>query len=67
MSNPTIRAAHSNWPRYNRSLRDASWVHLRGSVVQRVFAHDIYHSAERTRPSATPAFRSSTSGTDTLR
>ena len=22
------------------------WVHTRGSVIQRVFAHDIYHSAE---------------------
>ncbi|MDQ3881180.1 MAG: DinB family protein [Chloroflexota bacterium] len=25
---------------------DASWVHTRGSVIQRVFAHDIWHSAE---------------------
>jgi hypothetical protein len=25
---------------------DASWVHTRGAVIQRVFAHDIYHSAE---------------------
>ena len=22
------------------------WVHLRGSVIQRVFSHDVYHSAE---------------------
>ncbi|MDQ3690927.1 MAG: DinB family protein [Chloroflexota bacterium] len=22
------------------------WVHTRGSVIQRVFAHDVYHSAE---------------------
>jgi uncharacterized damage-inducible protein DinB len=25
---------------------DETWVHTRGSVIQRVFAHDIYHSAE---------------------
>jgi len=25
---------------------DDSWVHTRGAVIQRVFAHDIYHSAE---------------------
>ncbi len=25
---------------------DETWVHLRGSVIQRVFAHDVYHSAE---------------------
>lgn len=25
---------------------DGSWVHSRGAVLQRVFAHDIYHSAE---------------------
>ena len=25
---------------------DASWVHTRGSVVQRVFSHDVYHCAE---------------------
>jgi hypothetical protein len=25
---------------------DDSWVHKRGAVIQRVFAHDIYHSAE---------------------
>ena len=25
---------------------DDSWVHKRGSVIQRVFAHDIYHFAE---------------------
>lgn len=23
-----------------------SWVHSRGAVLQRVFAHDVYHSAE---------------------
>ncbi len=25
---------------------DASWVHTRGSVIQRVFSHDIYHIAQ---------------------
>lgn len=25
---------------------DDSWVHTRGSVIQRVFSHDVYHSAE---------------------
>ena len=25
---------------------DDSWVHTRGSVVQRVFSHDVWHSAE---------------------
>jgi uncharacterized damage-inducible protein DinB len=25
---------------------DASWVHTRGSVIQRVFSHDIWHAAE---------------------
>ena len=25
---------------------DASWVHTRGSVLQRVFSHDVYHSAQ---------------------
>ena len=25
---------------------DGTWVHTRGSVLQRVFAHDIWHSAE---------------------
>jgi predicted alpha/beta-fold hydrolase len=25
---------------------DGSWVHTRGSVIQRVFSHDVYHSAE---------------------
>jgi hypothetical protein len=25
---------------------DVSWVHTRGSVIQRVFSHDVYHSAE---------------------
>jgi hypothetical protein len=25
---------------------DGSWVHTRGAVIQRVFAHDVYHSAE---------------------
>ena len=25
---------------------DETWVHTRGSVIQRVFAHDIWHSAE---------------------
>ena len=34
----------------NEELRrpewDETWVHTRGSVIQRVFAHDVYHSAE---------------------
>jgi uncharacterized damage-inducible protein DinB len=25
---------------------DASWVHTRGAVLQRVFSHDVYHSAQ---------------------
>jgi len=25
---------------------DGTWVHTRGAVIQRVFAHDIWHSAE---------------------
>ncbi len=25
---------------------DETWVHSRGSVIQRVFAHDVYHLAE---------------------
>jgi uncharacterized damage-inducible protein DinB len=25
---------------------DASWVHTRGSAIQRVFSHDVYHVAE---------------------
>jgi hypothetical protein len=25
---------------------DASWVHTRGAVLQRVFSHDVYHVAE---------------------
>ena len=25
---------------------DGSWVHTRGGVIQRVFAHDVYHIAE---------------------
>ncbi len=25
---------------------DGTWVHTRGSVIQRVFSHDIYHCAE---------------------
>jgi len=25
---------------------DASWVHTRGSVIQRVFSHDVYHCAD---------------------
>ena len=24
----------------------ASWVHTRGAVIQRVYTHDVYHSAE---------------------
>lgn len=29
-----------------RTFGDEEWVHTRGSVIQRVFAHDVYHSAE---------------------
>ena len=25
---------------------DASWVHARGAVIQRVFSHDVYHVAD---------------------
>jgi hypothetical protein len=25
---------------------DATWVHTRGAVIQRVFSHDVYHCAE---------------------
>jgi hypothetical protein len=25
---------------------DSSWVHTRGSVIQRVFSHDVWHTAE---------------------
>jgi hypothetical protein len=25
---------------------DGTWVHSRGSVIQRVFSHDVYHTAE---------------------
>jgi uncharacterized damage-inducible protein DinB len=25
---------------------DASWVHTRGAVIQRVFSHDVYHCAD---------------------
>jgi len=29
-----------------RPESDESWVHTRGAVIQRVFSHDVYHSAE---------------------
>jgi hypothetical protein len=29
-----------------RDFGAQTWVYTRGSVIQRVFAHDIYHSAE---------------------
>jgi hypothetical protein len=29
-----------------RTFGDEEWVHTRGSVIQRVFAHDVYHCAE---------------------
>lgn len=29
-----------------RMFGDDEWVYTRGSVIQRVFAHDVYHSAE---------------------
>lgn len=31
-----------------------SWVHARGAVIQRVFAHDVYHIAELNEASARP-------------
>jgi hypothetical protein len=37
-------------PMLNEVLRrpdwDATWVHTRGAVIQRVFSHDVYHCAE---------------------
>ena len=29
-----------------RQFGDEEWVHTRGAVIQRVFAHDVYHIAE---------------------
>jgi hypothetical protein len=29
-----------------RSFGESEWVYTRGSVIQRVFAHDVYHTAE---------------------
>jgi len=29
-----------------RTFGDEEWVYTRGSVIQRVFAHDVYHCAE---------------------
>ena len=29
-----------------RTFGDETWVHTRGSVIQRVFSHDVYHCAE---------------------
>jgi hypothetical protein len=29
-----------------RSFGESEWVYTRGSVIQRVFAHDVYHAAE---------------------
>jgi hypothetical protein len=29
-----------------RRFGDEEWVHTRGSVIQRVFSHDVYHCAE---------------------
>jgi hypothetical protein len=29
-----------------RTFGDEEWVHTRGSVIQRVFSHDVYHCAE---------------------
>jgi hypothetical protein len=29
-----------------REFGEEEWVYTRGSVIQRVFAHDVYHSAE---------------------
>jgi hypothetical protein len=29
-----------------RTFGDDEWVHTRGAVIQRVFAHDVYHCAE---------------------
>jgi hypothetical protein len=29
-----------------RTFGDEEWVHIRGSVIQRVFSHDVWHTAE---------------------
>ncbi len=39
------------------------WVHLRGSVLQRVFTHDAYDSADLNGTLGAPGCRRSTSGT----
>jgi hypothetical protein len=41
MSSVTIRPAYSLWPTFGEG-----WVHSRGSVLQRVFAHDVHHCSE---------------------
>ena len=41
MNDATIRPADIKWPEYNHVL-----VHTRGAVIQRVFAHDVWHAAE---------------------
>ena len=33
-----------------RTFGDEEWVHTRGSVIQRVFSHDVYHCAELNDP-----------------
>ena len=38
---------HADW--------DADWVHTRGAVIQRVFSHDVYHSAELNEALGSPA------------
>lgn len=47
-----VEACLDRWtlPMLDEVLRrpewDDSWVHTRGSVIQRVFSHDVYHCAE---------------------
>jgi len=49
MTGPIIRPAYSSWPAYELIRRpdwDESWVHTRDAVIQRVFSHDVWHTAE---------------------
>jgi uncharacterized damage-inducible protein DinB len=47
-----VEAVLDEWPASSlgdvlrRPEWDGSWVHTRGAVVQRVFAHDVWHTAE---------------------
>ena len=50
-----------------RRWGDEERVHDRGWVLERVFAHDVYHCAELNEALGPPAFRRSTSGAEALR